>query len=194
MAKSSSRLTVLLPFPLDCLLKICLGCFLALALPMQMQGQSLEDAAYALQKGRIIWIEGYYDSAYVFFQEGEKLARQEQNFPLITDALALQGKYLTRMGHLQEGEKYLNQAIEMEEVVGPAYKEIILARCERAYLQALKGDYDAMLSSYLEVKDQMEGFEKGTVADSVQAMVYHQVGNAYSVHGEMDSSDRKSVV
>ena len=96
----------------------------------------MEDAAYTLQNGRAIWIEGYYDSAYVFFQEGEKLARKEQNFPLITDALALQGKYLTRMGRLQAGEQYLNQAIEMEEVVGADYKEIILARCERAYSQA----------------------------------------------------------
>ncbi|MEL6633233.1 MAG: CHAT domain-containing tetratricopeptide repeat protein [Bacteroidota bacterium] len=190
MAKSSLRLTVLLPIPLDCLLKTCLGCLLIWALPIQIQGQSMEDAAYTLQNGRAIWIEGYYDSAYVFFQEGEKLARKEQNFPLITDALALQGKYLTRMGRLQAGEQYLNQAIEMEEVVGAAYKEIILARCERAYSQALRGDYDAMLSQYLEVKDQMERFEKGAVADSVQAMVYHQVGNAYSVHGEMDSSIR----
>ena len=137
-------------------------------------------ASDLIHKGNSQWVAGYFDSAYVSYRMAQRLALQEADEKDLATALHLSGKYLTRNGRLDEAEATLDSAIAMSDLVGPLFPEIVLARCERSFVEIFRGNFLPAIERFEAIVLDCEALPPSE--DSLRAKVYHRMGNVYAIH------------
>lgn len=155
-------------------------------LPFTVSAQETSPAMEEILKGKKVWTEGYYDSAYQYFRAGQKIALRENDDQGLVAALHRSGMYLTRQGLLEEGAMALDSAVAMAERVGAGHPEIILARCEKAYLGALAGELEEYITRMEQISEESQTLP--SLPDSVKAMVFHRMGIAYTVNSRYEDA------
>lgn len=133
-----------------------------------------------IEEGNTQWVAGYYDSAYVAYRTAQALASAGNQEELFATAQHLSGKYLARNGRLEEAEATLDSVIAMRDRVGPLFPSIVLARCERSFLEAFRGEFQLAIEMFEAVVRDTKPLPPSE--DSLRAKVYHRMGNIYAIN------------
>ena len=156
--------------------------FQALGLLASAQAQApFTDSLFL--KGNQLWIAGHYDSAYGYYERAEAAARAEQNSEHLAYALGARGRYFSRMGQPDKASLLLDTALTMVDSLHPV---AFLARRDMAHIDMLKGKFDEGLAAHQRNADMAEKLPARL--DSIKAVCFHVLGNAYFIIDDYDNS------
>ena len=129
-----------------------------------------------LMQGQHLWQNGYYDSAYAVYQRVWRLAADQKNVNALAGATRHRGKYLARFGFPEAAEVALDSVIALADQIGPQNPHIILARLERADLEARKGQIDECMRQFRVLVKDAEALPPN---DSLRPTIYLWAAQAY---------------
>ena len=124
-----------------------------------------------LLTGNKLWIEGHYDSAFVFYEKSKATAIEQGDEELQCYALTFSGKYFSRKGQVPEATQALNAAVSLADTSHPA---VLIALRELANLNAMQGDFEQGISDVKKLLPRIESLPARL--DSVKAMMYNTYG------------------
>ncbi|TAE61504.1 MAG: CHAT domain-containing protein [Bacteroidetes bacterium] len=140
-----------------------------------------------LRQGRSLWAQGYYDSAFSIFTRAQAEAEIRKDTLTLAETLRQRGKYYARHGYPDQAEATLDSAIALSGVLGPLYAEVILARCERADVEGLRGDMATRAALYAEIV--ADCADLTPARDSLRAIVLQWAAQAYMANDQLDSAE-----
>lgn len=125
-----------------------------------------------LLRGNRLWIEGHYDSAFVFYQKSKATAIEQNDDELLCYALSFTGKYWGRMDKIDQAKQALDSAISLRDSLHPA---VLLAIRERTNLRVMQGEFDEGIADLKRMLPSVESLPLRL--DSLKAMIYNSLGN-----------------
>lgn len=142
-------------------------------------------AALLVKKAQNRWAAGNFDEAFALSQQAREKACVEADTLSLLTAQRQIGKYYARNGFLDEAEATLDSVIASSQWIGPLHHEILMARGERADIEAWRGDFGRCVALYQDLARDCKSLAPN---DTLRPLVFQWVGQAFAYIDQYDSA------